>query len=51
MAQESGFEPLALVNVVARLGWTPKTDDILTMEELVDEVRVEAGRVSFVPLA
>jgi glutamyl-tRNA synthetase len=44
--KENGHDPLAVVNVVARLGWTPHTDDILTLDEMVREFSLDRLNVA-----
>jgi glutamyl/glutaminyl-tRNA synthetase len=44
--RQNGFDPLAVLNVVARLGWTPETDDILTLDEMVREFSLDRLNVA-----
>ncbi|MGH7898082.1 MAG: glutamate--tRNA ligase, partial [Candidatus Binatia bacterium] len=39
--QEQGFFPEAVVNYLARLGWAHGDQEIFSMEELIDEFRIE----------
>ena len=36
------YDPLAVINMVARLGWTPSVDDARTMDELIDEFSLDS---------
>lgn len=44
--QQSGHDPLAVLNVVARLGWSPRTDDILSLDEMVRDFSLERLNVA-----
>jgi glutamyl-tRNA synthetase len=44
--RQNGFDALAVLNVVARLGWTPNTDDILTLDEMVREFSLDRLNVA-----